>query len=81
MPVSIHDFTGTEPNCDECRTEGITAEVSRCLDNCSKCKYGLPAGFTTTYCLHPNHRDFRTSVSPGSSKNGRRGEVCRDTGA
>jgi hypothetical protein len=41
-----------------CTTERITSELSRCLGNNQECKYGLPAGKTSTYCLHPDHKQF-----------------------
>jgi len=56
MQVDIQKFSGTEPNTQECCTERITNELSRCLENNSICKYGLAAGSGSSYCLHPEHR-------------------------
>jgi hypothetical protein len=80
MQAAAHDITGSEPDCDECRTEAITDNVSRCSDNRSKCRYGLPAGFTTTYCLHPDHRGFRTTAFPGPTKGRRKAATCQANG-
>jgi hypothetical protein len=41
-----------------CATERITSELSKCFGKNKDCKYGLFAGKTTTYCLHPDHRKF-----------------------
>jgi hypothetical protein len=61
-----------EPDTRNCTTERITSELSKCSENNQDCKYGLPAGKTTTYCLHPEHRVFlaiehvaAASTSPG----------------
>ena len=48
----------TEPETRNCTTERITSELSRCSSNNKDCKYGLFAGRTCTYCLHPDHRNF-----------------------
>jgi hypothetical protein len=72
MPVSTPKFIGFEPKCGECLTEAITEDVSRCLGNCSKCRYGLPAGYTSTYCLHPDHKAFRSSAYIDSSSDRRK---------
>jgi len=50
-----------EPDTRICNTERITSEVSRCSGNNNKCKYGLYADKTSTYCLHPDHRKFLTA--------------------
>jgi hypothetical protein len=47
-----------EPDTITCTTERITSDLSRCYRNNNKCKYGLYAGKTSTYCLHPDHRKF-----------------------
>ena len=47
-----------EPDTSYCLAERITTELSRCSRNNKLCKYGLPAGSTSTYCLHPNHKYF-----------------------
>jgi len=41
-----------------CITESITSELSKCSENNNECKYGLYAGKTFTYCLHPDHMKF-----------------------
>jgi len=58
MPIPIQNFSGSEPNVRECRTEYIVHDFSRCLSNNSTCKYAIPAGSTSTYCLHPEHGSF-----------------------
>jgi hypothetical protein len=50
-----------EPDTRNCLTERITSELSRCSGNYDECKYGLFAGKTCTYCLHPDHRKFLTA--------------------
>lgn len=47
-----------EPDTSVCSTERIASEVSRCSFNKMECKYGLFAGKTSTYCLHPDHKKF-----------------------
>lgn len=49
-----------EPNTRICTTEPITSELSRCSKNNKECKYGLFAGKSSTYCMHPDHRKFLT---------------------
>ena len=66
MPIPIQNFSGSEPNVNECLTEYIVHDFSRCLSNNSTCKYAIPAGYTSTYCLHPEHGSFRNSVMPDS---------------
>jgi hypothetical protein len=56
------------PNIMHCRTERLANNLSRCLSNNSLCDYGLTAGPTKTYCMHPNHHDFEYAAfmdSPG----------------
>ena len=50
-----------EPDTSICSTERIAGEISRCSANRNECKYGLFAGKTSTYCLHPDHMKFRTT--------------------
>ncbi len=64
MSIPIQNFTGNAPNTKECRTEYIVHDFSRCLSNNAQCKYAIPAGFTSTYCLHPDHRTFQDSAAP-----------------
>lgn len=66
MPIPIQNFSGTEPDVNECRTEYIVHDFSRCLANNSACKYAIPAGRTSTYCLHPDHATFRVAAMGGS---------------
>lgn len=54
-----HEFVKMEPDTSYCVAERITAELSRCTRNNNLCKYGLPAGTTSTYCLHEDHLKFR----------------------
>ena len=58
MKVSIDEFSGLEPDTNKCCTEEIISDLYRCSNNNRKCKYGLPAGTTSTYCLHPDFRKF-----------------------
>lgn len=52
-----------EPDITYCVAERITAELSRCTRNNNLCKYGLPAGSTSTYCLHEEHLKFRKTTT------------------
>ena len=49
-----------EPDTMICTTGWITSELSRCSGSNKECKYGLYAGKTFTYCLHPDHMEFLT---------------------
>jgi len=62
MATSQQDITRSEPNFDNCRTERIVDGLSRCLANNSKCKYALPAGSTTTYCMHGDNSNFQSTA-------------------
>ena len=48
----------TEPDIRECMTERVTNEFSRCFGNHNDCKFGLVVGKLSTYCMHPDHREF-----------------------
>jgi hypothetical protein len=50
----------------ECRTEEITSELSRCSQNFQYCQYGLSAGKSSTYCLHPEHLKYRMTTNLSS---------------
>jgi hypothetical protein len=71
MPIPIQNFSGSEPEVTECRTEHIVHDFSRCLSNNSSCKYAIPAGYSSTYCLHPDHDTFRNTVIPDSHQDSR----------
>ena len=62
MATSQQDPTRSEPNLDACRTERIVDGLSRCLANNSKCRYSLPAGSTTTYCMHRDNSNFKSTA-------------------
>ncbi|HPX62122.1 MAG TPA: hypothetical protein PLN25_10205 [Deltaproteobacteria bacterium] len=64
MLVPISEFSGEEPDVSKCRTEAIITDLYRCLGNHCNCKYGLPAGSTSTYCLHPDFRKFSATNPP-----------------
>ena len=49
-----------EPDSRVCVTEQIASGLFRCAGNNKKCDYGLYAGETFTYCMHPDHRKFLT---------------------
>ncbi len=59
MATSKHDLARSEPNVAECRTECIVEGLSRCLAKNFRCVYALPAGSTTTYCMHRDNMKFR----------------------
>ncbi len=52
-----------EPDTRFCTTEQITSELYRCSANNPDCKYGLSAGWTSTYCLHTDHKKFSKTTS------------------
>ena len=58
MQILSGEILRTEPDTRICTTEQITGELSRCSLNKQDCQYGLPAGKTSTYCLHPDNRKF-----------------------
>lgn len=58
MLTHNNDVLREEPDTKVCKTERITSELSRCFRNNKACKYGLAAGKTSTYCLHPDNREF-----------------------
>jgi len=58
MQIFAGDILKVEPDTKDCITERITSELSRCTGNKNECNYGLYAGKTYTYCLHPDHRKF-----------------------
>lgn len=53
------DLSENEPNLEECRTERVVNNISRCLIGNTKCKYALVATYAKAYCLHPKHGSFR----------------------
>ncbi|KAB0664005.1 hypothetical protein F6V25_14420 [Oryzomonas japonica] len=59
MSIPIQNFSGSEPNVAECRTEYLVDEFSRCLAHNTACRYAVPAGNTSSYCIHPNHTAFQ----------------------
>ncbi len=69
MKVPVDGFSGLEPDTNKCCTEEITSDLYRCTNNNRKCKYGLPAGTTSTYCLHADFRKF-IACSPVVNKAG-----------
>jgi hypothetical protein len=64
MTVQFDEIASVEPDIDTCCTEEIISDLSRCSGNNRRCKYGLPAGATSTYCLHPDFRKFLVSATP-----------------
>jgi hypothetical protein len=58
MQTFADEIIQVEPDAKICTTEQITSELSKCYGNNNECKYGLYAGKTCTYCLHPDHRKF-----------------------
>ncbi|QEM67538.1 hypothetical protein FO488_04835 [Geobacter sp. FeAm09] len=59
MSIPIQNFSGSEPNVEECRTEHIVDDFSRCLAHNVACRYAIPAGTTSSYCIHPDHGAFQ----------------------
>jgi hypothetical protein len=64
MATSQQDLARRKPNLNECHTERIVDGLSRCLANNSNCRYALPAGSTTTYCMHRNNMKFQSTATP-----------------
>jgi hypothetical protein len=67
MPRDMLKLTGNKPDENECRTEFITDNLSRCLANRSTCRYSFPADSARTYCMHKNHISFRVRLLRASS--------------
>lgn len=72
MPIPIQNFSGSEPDVETCSTEYIVHDFYRCLSNNSSCKYAIPAGRASTYCLHPDQRAFRDVAHPRPASSGTR---------
>ncbi len=47
-----------EPCESDCRTRGLTADVSECSLHRPRCKYAYSFGYAF-FCTHPRHREFR----------------------
>jgi hypothetical protein len=58
MQILSGEILKVEPDTRNCITERITSELSKCSGNHNECNYGLYAGKTSTYCLHPDHKKF-----------------------
>ncbi len=65
MATSKQEGIGSEPKLDECRTEHLIGNFSRCLATNPKCMYAYPADISCTYCLHQNNRKFERAAFPG----------------
>lgn len=63
------EFSGSDPKFDECRTEHLMGDFSRCLTKNPKCMYAYPAGSSCTYCLHQSNRKFERRTFAGSLTN------------
>lgn len=66
MARSKKEFNGSDPRYDECRTEHLVGDFSRCLAQNPNCMYAYPAGPSCTYCLHQNNRAFESGSRAGS---------------
>jgi len=58
LTKTIPGSLSPDPDMKICITERITSDLSRCSENNKDCNYGLYAGETFTYCMHPDHRKF-----------------------
>jgi|GEM_PF-1094250 len=65
MAIPVQNVSGKEPNLSECATEHVVEEFSRCLSNNTACRYAVPAGTTSCYCIHPDHRNLHSRLLPG----------------
>jgi len=69
MARSNQFFCGSDPKIEECLTEHVAGDFSRCLTKNAKCMYSYPAGPDCTYCLHQNNRKFERSSRSSSMVN------------
>lgn len=66
MARSNQIFCGSDPKIEECQTEYLVGDYSRCLTKNPKCMYSYPAGLSCNYCQHHNHRKFERKSRSGS---------------
>jgi hypothetical protein len=66
MSIPIHNFTGNEPDENDCFTEPLSDHYSICITENWRCKYALLADNIGNYCIHPDHRKYqrKASISP-----------------
>lgn len=69
MARSQQEFSGSSPKFDECRTERLVGDFSRCLTKKTTCMYAYPAGPSCTYCLHQSNRTFERRPLAGFPNN------------
>lgn len=67
MARSKQEFSGSDPKFDECRTEHLAGNFSRCLTKKPKCTYAYSAAPSCTYCLHRSNRKFERRTFTGFS--------------
>jgi hypothetical protein len=67
MARSKLEFSGRGSAFDECRTEHLVGDFSRCLAQRPACMYAYHAGPSGTYCLHRSNRRFERRIVAGSS--------------
>jgi len=68
MVLPMSEFSGAEPDTALCMAEEIISDLAKCSTNNKACKYGLPAGTTTTYCLHPDFKSFLIASNATESR-------------
>jgi hypothetical protein len=69
MARSKQEFSGSAPKFDDCRTEHLAGDFSRCLALNPKCMYAYLAGPSCTYCLHRSNRKFERRPRADSPAN------------
>ncbi|GFE61976.1 hypothetical protein [Geobacter sp. AOG2] len=65
MAIPVQNVSGKEPDLNQCATEHVVEDFSRCLSNNTACRYAVPAGTSSSYCIHPNHRSLQGMLVPG----------------
>ena len=69
MTMTKHYSSGYEPHQEECFTEPLKNNLSRCSTTNWRCRYAIPAGSSGVYCYHPNHSDFRVKANADVPRN------------
>jgi hypothetical protein len=64
-----------QPACG-CRTAEFTPNVSRCLMKRKLCEHALSFGYTSIFCTHPSHHEFRDNACARAEEVSAADEFC-----
>ncbi len=56
MPRPSCEDTRNGPDFEECLSQGIVDDLSRCLAHNVQCPHAVPAGDNRTFCQHPENK-------------------------